>query len=103
MLLEQDGGVVAPVLRKLGAEPGAVRAGARRRRSTRCRADAGAAAEAAAGSSELAAVLNAADGEMRALDDDYVSTEHLLLALAAHPGPRRRRAARRRRRRTSGC
>ena len=42
-------------------------------------------------------MLNAADGEARALSDDYVSTEHLLLAIAAHPGPRRRRAARRRR------
>ena len=36
VLLEQDGGVVAPVLRKLGAEPAAVRQAAGAARSTRC-------------------------------------------------------------------
>ena len=31
-------------------------------------------------------ILRAAETEMRELRDEYVSTEHLLLALAAHPG-----------------
>src|ERR1019366_9621652 len=44
------------------------------------------AAEAPPIASELAAGLNGADGEARRLSDDYVSTEHLLLALSAHPG-----------------
>ena len=37
VLLEQDGGIVVPVLRKLGVEPAVVRQAARDRRSTRCR------------------------------------------------------------------
>ena len=31
-------------------------------------------------------MLRAAEKEMRELGDEYVSTEHLLLAIAAHPG-----------------
>ena len=87
VLLEQDGGVVAPVLRKLGAEPAAVR------QTLAPRLDAlpkltsgGAAAEPAGGSTELVQILRTAETEMRELNDEYVSTEHLLLALAAHPG-----------------
>ena len=41
--------------------------------------------EAAGPSSELVRVLREAEDEMRELKDEYVSTEHLLLALAAHP------------------
>ncbi|HEY2319556.1 MAG TPA: ATP-dependent chaperone ClpB [Solirubrobacteraceae bacterium] len=87
VLLEQEGGVVAPVLRKLGAEPAAVR------QALGSRLDAlpklttgGAAAEPAGGSTELVQILRTAETEMRDLTDEYVSTEHLLLALAAHPG-----------------
>jgi ATP-dependent Clp protease ATP-binding subunit ClpB len=62
----------------------------------------GPAAEAPPISSELAAVVNSADGEARARDDDYVSTEHLLLALARTPArPATRCAARAPT--TSGC
>ena len=32
------------------------------------------------------AILRAAEDEMRNLKDEYVSTEHLMLALSAHPG-----------------
>ena len=42
--------------------------------------------EPAGGSCELVQILRAAETEMRELKDEYVSTEHLLLALAAHPG-----------------
>jgi ATP-dependent Clp protease ATP-binding subunit ClpB len=38
-------------------------------------------------SSELGAVLRAAEREAQALTDQYISTEHLLLALAADKGP----------------
>jgi ATP-dependent Clp protease ATP-binding subunit ClpB len=86
VLLEQDGGVVAPVLRKLGVEPAAVRGvlGSALDRLPRL-TEAGA-AEPAGGSSELGQILRSAESEMRDLRDEYVSTEHLLLALAAHPG-----------------
>ena len=77
-------GVVVPVLRKLGVEPAAVRQ----------RVGAALAAlpklttsgEPAGGSGELTQILRQAESEMRDLGDEYVSTEHLLLALSAHPG-----------------
>jgi ATP-dependent Clp protease ATP-binding subunit ClpB len=89
VLLEADSGVVVPVLRKLGVEPGAVRS------ATAAALDAlpkltgdtrPGTAELAGGSGELVQVLRTAEDEARKLGDDYVSTEHLLLALAAHPG-----------------
>jgi ATP-dependent Clp protease ATP-binding subunit ClpB len=46
----------------------------------------GPAAEPASGSTELSQVLRDAEKEMRDLKDEYLSTEHLLLALAGHPG-----------------
>src|SRR5581483_5606932 len=42
--------------------------------------------EPAGGSSELVQILRAAETAMRDLKDEYVSTEHLLLALSEHPG-----------------
>jgi ATP-dependent Clp protease ATP-binding subunit ClpB len=42
--------------------------------------------EPAGGSTELGQILRAAESEMRELRDEYVSTEHLLLALSDHPG-----------------
>ena len=38
-------------------------------------------------------LLEAADAERTQLDDEYLSTEHMLLAMSAVPGRRRRRAA----------
>src|ERR1700751_1791659 len=87
VLLEQDGGVVAPVLSKLGVEPAAVR------QALGARPDAlpklttsGGRQEPAGGSSELVQILRDAENEMRELKDEYVSTEHLLLAIAKNPG-----------------
>src|SRR5690242_16964667 len=83
VLLEQDGGLVVPVLRKLGATPDAVR------RDVNAALEAlptvsGPTGEAAGPSSELVAVLRAAEHEMRELGDEYVSAEHLLLSLSGH-------------------
>jgi ATP-dependent Clp protease ATP-binding subunit ClpB len=82
-LLEQDGGVVAPVLAKLGADAGRVRSEANAALDSLPTVSAG--GESAGPSSELVRVLRDAEGEMRELKDSYVSTEHLLLALAGHP------------------
>ncbi len=86
VLLEQEGGVVAPVLRKLGVEPAAVRQ-ALGPALDRLPAltTAGGREEPAGGSGELVQILRAAESEMRELRDEYVSTEHLALALSAHP------------------
>jgi ATP-dependent Clp protease ATP-binding subunit ClpB len=81
-MLEQEGGVVAPVLAKLGADAGAIRA------QLNAAVDAlptmGSGGETAGAASELVQVLRLAEDEMRALKDEYVSTEHVLLALAGH-------------------
>src|SRR5919202_2510381 len=84
VLLEQPEGVIPPVLRKLGTSPEEIRrvvnealdgfptitAGAREPSSAR----------------ELLDVLRAAEREAGKLRDEYISTEHLLLALSESPG-----------------
>jgi ATP-dependent Clp protease ATP-binding subunit ClpB len=85
VLLEQEDGIVLPLLRKLGVEPAAVR------RSANDALDAlptlsGATPQDPATASELVQVLRDAEKEMRELGDSYISTEHLLLAISSHPG-----------------
>ncbi len=81
VLLEQEGGVVAPVLEKLGAPVAAVRADVNRALD-RLPTLSGPGAETAAGSNELSLLLRDAEREAGELKDEYVSAEHLLLALA---------------------
>jgi ATP-dependent Clp protease ATP-binding subunit ClpB len=83
VLLEQEGGVVVPVLRKLGVEPATVRSalGLALEQLPKL-STSGGREEPAGGSSELTQILRTAETEMRELHDEYVSTEHLLLALA---------------------
>ena len=84
LLEEQDGGLVVPVLRKLGASPDALRAevnGALDALPTLSSE-----AEPTT-SAELMSVLRAAERAMRDLKDEYVSVEHLLLAIAQYDGP----------------
>ncbi len=87
VLLEQDAGVVAPILRKLGTELGAIRQALAPALEALPALSGPDAPEPAAGSTELTQILRAAETEMRELGDDYLSTEHLMLAIAAHPGP----------------
>jgi ATP-dependent Clp protease ATP-binding subunit ClpB len=83
VLLEQTEGIVSPVLRKLGVDPSAVRQALQPRLQSLPTVSRGSAqTEPAGGSTELAQVLRRAETEMRELGDEYVSTEHLLLALA---------------------
>jgi ATP-dependent Clp protease ATP-binding subunit ClpB len=77
-LLEQEEGIIDPILRKAGADP-AVVAGGVRSGLDRLPTQSGAAP---AASRELVRVLDDADAEARSLGDQYVSTEHLLVALA---------------------
>jgi ATP-dependent Clp protease ATP-binding subunit ClpB len=87
VLLEQEGGVVDPVLRKLGVDPGAVRgANSAGLDALPTLSPSGGASEPAGGSTELSQILRVAENEMRGLGDEFVSTEHLLLALASQPG-----------------
>src|ERR1700739_4423993 len=82
VLLEQADGLVVPVLSKLGADVAAVRS--ETNAALEAQPTISQCGEAAGPSSELVAVTRAAEKQMRDLGDDYVSTEHLLLALAGH-------------------
>src|SRR6201995_322403 len=86
VLLEQEGGVVVPVLRKLGVDPASVRQELGRALDALPKLSGQGGSEPAGGSSELVQILRTAETEMRELKDEYVSTEHRLLAIAAHPG-----------------
>ncbi|MGH7568483.1 MAG: ATP-dependent chaperone ClpB [Gemmatimonadales bacterium] len=83
-LLSQDEGIVTPVLQKAGLNVTQLRADTERELE-RFPKQSGGASEPAL-SRELSQVLDRADAEAKALDDAYVSTEHLLLALAEQKG-----------------
>ncbi|HLY47561.1 MAG TPA: ATP-dependent chaperone ClpB [Solirubrobacteraceae bacterium] len=86
VLLEQEEGLVLPVLRKLGIEPSLVRQSVNQALDALPKLSGGSTAEPTGASSDLIQVLRDAEKEMRELGDQYVSTDHLLLAIAAHPG-----------------
>jgi ATP-dependent Clp protease ATP-binding subunit ClpB len=78
-MLEQDGGVAAPLLQKAGADVAALRATVAQRLEKYPRVSGGA----EPGLSRRALeVLRKADDEAKKLKDDYVSVEHYLLAMA---------------------
>jgi ATP-dependent Clp protease ATP-binding subunit ClpB len=84
---EAPGGVVLPVLAKLGTEVDGLRAGVERALGELPVAGASSPADGVAQpGSELVAVLRAAETEAGKLSDQYVSTEHLLIALASENG-----------------
>ncbi len=77
-LLGQEEGVVLPILEKLGVSPLSLRNAAEERLAKLPKAYGG---ESRLGR-ELQQVLDAADAARQELTDEYLSTEHLLLALA---------------------
>jgi ATP-dependent Clp protease ATP-binding subunit ClpB len=83
-LLEQEGGIVDPVLRAANVDPERVRQQANQKLDALPKVTGEASAAPALGR-ELIELLGRADEEARGMGDEYVSTEHLLLALAADP------------------
>jgi len=83
-LLEQDGGIVVPVLRRAGADPERVRRLVNEALDGLPTVSGDASAPALG--QDLIRLLQHADEEARGMGDEYVSTEHLLVALAAEPG-----------------
>ena len=79
-LLQQSDGVVPQIVQRAGARPETLSGELERMLSSRAQAYGGNAQVGA--SRDLMAVLNKAQQEARSLRDDYVSTEHLLLALS---------------------
>ena len=84
VLLEQDGGIVVPVLRRAGADPNRVRSRANEALAALPTVSGEPSAAPSIGR-EATEVLERADREARGMGDEYVSSEHLLLALAAEP------------------
>ncbi len=82
-LIEQQGGIVPEILRKLNADPAAVAAAVRTELGRLPRAQGGSQPGLSA---RLRQVTNAAESEAERLKDEYVSTEHLLLAIAGEGG-----------------
>ncbi len=82
-LLEQEGGIVVPVLQRAGADVEGIR---RRANEALDRLPTvSGATEAPALDTDTGKLLERADEEARGFGDEYVSTEHLLLALASDP------------------
>src|SRR5829696_1487208 len=83
-LLEQEGGIVVPVLRSASADPERVRRLANEAVDALPSAR-GDTTQTPSPSHATTQILNRADDEARGFGDEYVSTEHLLLALADDP------------------
>ncbi|MDP9191685.1 MAG: ATP-dependent chaperone ClpB [Acidobacteriota bacterium] len=83
-LLRQDGGIVAPILNKLGVNPGIVEAEVAAEVAKFSKVG-GASAEPGV-SSSLRTIFDAAFKSAEQFGDEYVSTEHLLLAIADAKG-----------------
>jgi len=82
-LLGQEETVVRPVLEKVGVNVGRLAAELGRALDRLPRQTGGSSPSL---SREANLILDRAEGEARVLGDEYTSTEHLLIALAAHPG-----------------
>jgi len=85
VLIEQDGGTATPLLRAVGADPGAVLKEARDQLA-RLPKVAGATVSAPDMSRPVLATLATAAKRARELHDEYISTEHLLVGLATDGG-----------------
>ena len=82
-LSEQHGGVVPSVFRKLNVDPAQVAAAMRDHLGKQPKAHGGAEQGL---SPRLRVVLDAAQADAKSMQDEYVSTEHLLLGLLGEPG-----------------
>jgi len=84
-LIEQSGGTAAPLLRAIGVDPATVLKSAEGLLSKMPRT-AGATVSAPDTSRPLVSALGTAAKRARGMDDEFVSTEHLLVGLAADGG-----------------
>jgi ATP-dependent Clp protease ATP-binding subunit ClpB len=84
-LIEQQGGTTTPLLQAVGADPAVLgkEAAAQIARLPRMR---GASASGPELSRQMLTVINTAASRARQMEDEYVSTEHLLVGLAADGG-----------------
>ncbi|MFF0310863.1 ATP-dependent chaperone ClpB [Streptosporangium sp. NPDC004379] len=85
-LLSQTGGTAVPLLEAVGADWKQLRTEAEKQLAALPKAQ-GATVSAPSSSRQLLTVLNTAAQRARRLEDEYVSTEHLLVGLATDGGP----------------
>ena len=86
-LLDQPEGVVQPIVERAGADPRALRAGAQA--AVEARPSVSGANVTVEFAPAFRAVVRRAGEEAATLQDEYISTEHLLLALVEDGGPAR--------------
>ena len=84
-LLEQPDGIAKPLLEAVKADPARIRTAAERLNAAQPSAQ-GSTVSAPQIARQLVSVLNEAGSRATDLDDAYVSTEHLLVGLAAEGG-----------------
>jgi ATP-dependent Clp protease ATP-binding subunit ClpB len=82
-LLDQEDGIVAPILNKLGVTVSLIRERTRESLESRARVSGGSDPGL---SRDLTRAMDLAEDEARSLGDEYVSTEHLLLGLSEEKG-----------------
>jgi ATP-dependent Clp protease ATP-binding subunit ClpB len=82
-LVEQQNGVVPSVLRKLNADPAALAGAVRAALAKQPKAHGGSEPHL---SPRLRVALDAAQADAKGMQDEYVSTEHLLLGVLSEPG-----------------
>jgi ATP-dependent Clp protease ATP-binding subunit ClpB len=82
-LLDQEDGIVAPILNKLGVTVSLIRERTRESLGSRARVSGG---PDPGLSRDLTRAMDVAEEEARSLGDEYVSTEHLLLGLSEEKG-----------------
>jgi ATP-dependent Clp protease ATP-binding subunit ClpB len=82
-LIDQRGGVVPDVLRKMNVDPAVALSAVQSALGSQPKAYGGAQPNL---SPRLRAITNFAEEEASRLQDEYVSTEHLLIAIASEPG-----------------
>jgi ATP-dependent Clp protease ATP-binding subunit ClpB len=85
-LLKQQDGLAAPLLRKMGADPSAIEANVEGELQRRPQVSGAAAMDQVYITPELQKLFDKSEREMGQLKDEYVSTEHFLLAMADAPG-----------------
>jgi ATP-dependent Clp protease ATP-binding subunit ClpB len=83
-LLTQEEGIAEPILRKIGADPRLVAARIDEVLSKLPRVEGG---DSAVLSSRLVRLFDKAEDEAKALKDEYVSSEHILVAMTQDKGP----------------
>ena len=82
-LVQQEGGIVPEILRKMNVDPAVIASAVLGELGKNPRAHGGSQPTLSA---RLRQVTSAAEAEAERLKDEYVSTEHLLLALASESG-----------------